>query len=114
MLKTMRSGSAFQSRGQSSITKSGTNGCVWHLNGGRLSQLKDLAPFVNNSDAYRASAQACLELAEVINDPHAKLVLANMAEAWLRLADYVEYRKQSEVGEHSGTDSSHDQDANPE
>ena len=75
--------------------------------------MKDLA-FVNKSDAYRASAEACLKLAEVINDPHARLVLANMAEAWLRLADYVEHRSQNEVGGHFGADSSHDQDANPE
>jgi hypothetical protein len=76
--------------------------------------IKDLAPFVNSSDAYRARAEACLKLAEVFNDPHAKMVLANMAEGWLRLADYVEYRRQIEAGDHFGTDSSHDQDANPE
>jgi len=85
---------------------------VWHLKGGRLSQLKGLGPFVNTSEAYRARAGACLKLAEAINDPHAKLVLASMAEAWLRLADYVEDRRQNEVDEHVGADGSHDQDAN--
>ena len=68
--------------------------------------------FVNTSEAYRARAGACLKLAEAINDPHAKLVLASMAEAWLRLADYVEDRRQNEVDEHVGADGSHDQDAN--
>jgi hypothetical protein len=113
MPKTMQSRSAFQSRDPSFITKSGTNGCVWHLKGGRLSQLKELAPFMNRSDAYRARAEACLKLAEAINSPNAKQVLASMAEAWLRLADYVEFRRQNEMGEHLGADGSHDRDANP-
>ena len=51
---------------------------------------------MNNSDAYRANAKACAKLAEVINDLPDKLVLLNMAEAWLRLADYVERREQNE------------------
>jgi hypothetical protein len=37
-----------------------------------------------------------------------------MAEAWLRLADYVERREQNEVGRHFGADNLHDHDANPE
>jgi hypothetical protein len=37
-----------------------------------------------------------------------------MAEAWLRLADYVERREQNEVGEPFGADRSSDQDVNPE
>ena len=52
--------------------------------------------FMNNSDAYRANAKACARLAEVISDLPDKLVLLNMAEAWLRLADYVERREQNE------------------
>ena len=59
--------------------------------------MKELAPFVNRSDAYRARAEACLKLAEVINDPHAKPVLASMAEAWLRLADFVERLRPDQV-----------------
>ncbi|HEY2230832.1 MAG TPA: hypothetical protein VGI22_24460 [Xanthobacteraceae bacterium] len=62
------------------------------------------------SDAYRANALACAELAEAVNDPYAKLVLLNMAEGWLRLADYVERRQQAEVGEHFRADSSSDKD----
>ena len=69
---------------------------------------------MNNSDAYRANANACAKLAEVIDDLPDKLVLLNMAEAWLRLADYVERREHNEVGKHFGADSSSDQDVNPE
>ena len=67
---------------------------------------------MNSSDAYRANAHACVKLAEAVNDPYDKVILLNMAEAWLRLADYVE-RKQNEVGEHFGAGSSSDQDVNP-
>ena len=45
-------------------------------------------------DAYRANAEACAKLAETVSDAHAKAVLLNMAEAWLRLADYVKNRDQ--------------------
>ena len=69
---------------------------------------------MNNSDAYRANASACARLADEINDLPDKLVLLNMAEAWLRLADYVQRRAQNEVGEHFGAGSSTDQDVNPE
>jgi hypothetical protein len=65
---------------------------------------------MNNSDAYRANAAACAKLAEVINDLPDKLVLLSMAEAWLRLADYVERREQNEVAEHFGADGSSDRD----
>ncbi len=67
---------------------------------------------MNNSDAYRANALASAKLAEAVDDPYDKVLLLNMAEAWLRLADYVE-RKQNEVGEYFGADSSSDQDVNP-
>ena len=67
---------------------------------------------MNSSDAYRANAEACAKLAKAVNDPYDKVILLNMAEAWLRLADYVE-RKQNEVGEHFGAGSSSDQDMNP-
>ena len=69
---------------------------------------------MENSDAYRANADACAKLAGVINDLLDKLVLLNMAEAWLRLADYVERREQNEVAQHFGADDSSDQDVNPE
>jgi hypothetical protein len=35
-----------------------------------------------------------------------------LAEAWLRLADYVEYRRQNEAGEYVGAGGLHDPDAN--
>jgi hypothetical protein len=54
---------------------------------------------------------ACAKLAGAVNDPYDKAVLVNMAEAWLRLADYVE-RKQNEVGEQFDASSSSDQDVN--
>jgi len=57
-------------------------------------------------------AYACVKLAEAVNDPYDKVVLLNMAEAWRRLADYVE-RQQNEVGNISGAGSSSDQDVNP-
>jgi hypothetical protein len=69
---------------------------------------------MNNSDAYRANAAACAGLAEVVNDLPDKLVLLNMAEAWLRLADYAARREKNEVGKHFSVDSSSDQDMNPE
>jgi hypothetical protein len=68
---------------------------------------------MNSGEAYRANAKACAKLAEVVNDLADKLVLLNMAESWLRLADYVERREQNKVGEGCGADSSSDQDVNP-
>jgi hypothetical protein len=47
---------------------------------------------MNNSEAYRATAEDCAELAATVEDRHVKLILLNMAEAWLRLAAYVEQR----------------------
>jgi hypothetical protein len=70
---------------------------------------------MNKSDTYRASALACAELAELVSDLADKLVLLNMAQAWLRLADYVERRDKGEGGEHFGADRSSDpDDVNPE
>jgi hypothetical protein len=69
---------------------------------------------VNKSAAYRANAAACANAAEVINDLQAKVVLLNMAEAWLRLADYVARRERNEDGEYFGADRSADRDLNPE
>jgi hypothetical protein len=68
---------------------------------------------MDECDAYRANAEACAKLTEAVNDPYAKLVLLNMAEGWLRLADYVEHRKLKEGGEHFGADGSLDQDVSP-
>jgi hypothetical protein len=63
-----------------------------------------------NSNEYRANAKACAQLAEIVSDPYAQLLLLNMAESWLRLADYVEHRRQDQVGEHFHADSSSDKD----
>ena len=52
---------------------------------------------MNNCDAYRANAEACAKLAEAVSDPRSKVVLLNMAEAWLRLANYVELRDQDVI-----------------
>ena len=48
----------------------------------------------SRSDTYRASATECAALAEVVNNPRGKAMLLIMAEAWLRLADYVEQQQQ--------------------
>ena len=45
---------------------------------------------MHDCDAYRQT------LADKIADPRNKGVLLTMAEAWLRLADYVEPRQRSE------------------
>jgi hypothetical protein len=67
---------------------------------------------MNNCDAYRTNAAACAKLAETVSDPCTKLVLLNMAEAWLRLATHAEHRAHNLVPEHFGADSSSDQDEN--
>ena len=74
---------------------------------------KILGAFMNSCDAYRTNAEACAKLAERVEDPDIKLVLLNMAEGWLRLASYVELRKQNEMEEHFGARSSTEQDASP-
>jgi hypothetical protein len=68
---------------------------------------------MNNSDEYRATAEACAKLAETVEDTHVKLILLNMAEAWLRLADHVEQRERSGGGEPLGADSSPDHEVTP-
>jgi hypothetical protein len=45
---------------------------------------------------YRANARACAKLAEEVVNPRTKIVLLTMAEAWLRLADFVESREEQE------------------
>jgi hypothetical protein len=42
------------------------------------------------SEEYRGNAAACARLAMTVSDPEAKLTLAAMSSAWLRLADFVE------------------------
>jgi hypothetical protein len=67
---------------------------------------------MNSSAAYRETAEVCAKLAEGVDDPYTRLVLLNLAEGWLRLANYAELREQSEVGKRLSADDSPDQDAN--
>ncbi len=68
--------------------------------------------FMNNSVAYRETAEVCAKLAKDVEDPYTKLILLNLAEGWLRLANYAELREQGEVVKRFGADGSLDQDAN--
>lgn len=47
---------------------------------------------MDDSAKYRANAIACADFAERIADPHRRVLLLSMAEAWLRLADHAEQR----------------------
>jgi hypothetical protein len=67
---------------------------------------------MNNSVAYRETAEVCAKLADDVEDPYTKLVLLNLAEGWLRLANYAELRERSEVGKRFSADGSFDQDVN--
>lgn len=58
----------------------------------------------SRSDAYRASAIDCATLAEVIKNPRGKATLLIMAEAWLRLADYVEQQEREQPCENHRPD----------
>ena len=40
--------------------------------------------------AYRLNAANCVEMAQAFPEPDKKLVLLDMANAWLRLADILE------------------------
>jgi hypothetical protein len=51
---------------------------------------------MDDSAKYRANAMACANFAERIADPHRRVVLLSMAEAWLRLADHAERRASRE------------------
>ena len=65
---------------------------------------------MNTAAAYRTKAEACAKLVQAIHDPYAKMVLLNMAEAWLRLADYVEHRNRPGQVAESRADGSPDND----
>ena len=45
---------------------------------------------MHRSEEYRGNAAACARLAMTVSDPEARLTLAAMSAAWLRLADFVE------------------------
>ena len=42
---------------------------------------------VSRADEYRRRAQQCLEMARTFGDHGARMTLARMAQAWLRVAD---------------------------
>ena len=42
---------------------------------------------VSRADEYRRRAQQCLEMARTFGDHGARMTLAHMAQAWLRVAD---------------------------
>jgi hypothetical protein len=44
---------------------------------------------MGSGEDYRRFAAECLRLAKQISDPKEKAVLASMASAWIRLADFV-------------------------
>ena len=46
----------------------------------------------SRADEYRRRAQQCLEMAAVFRSPQARVTLAHIAQAWLRLADNYEAR----------------------
>jgi hypothetical protein len=46
-----------------------------------------LGPVASKADEYRRRGQQCLEMAGTFGDRNARVTLAHMAEAWLRLAE---------------------------
>lgn len=52
----------------------------------------------------------CARLAEVVSDPKAKATLLTMAEAWLRLADFVEQGERDPLCENIGAGIRSDED----
>ncbi len=69
---------------------------------------------MSRGDGYRANALDCAKLAEVINNLQAKAMLLSMAEAWLRLADFVDQSERSQRFENLRADGWSEEDANPE
>jgi hypothetical protein len=57
---------------------------------------------MTKSQEYRANAVDCAKLAMVVSDPDSKLVLAKMAEAWVRLADYLDTNESNKVADPAG------------
>jgi hypothetical protein len=45
---------------------------------------------VSSHDRYRQNAIDCLRLASETNDPGGKVVLLDMAQSWVRLADQAQ------------------------
>jgi hypothetical protein len=68
---------------------------------------------MKRSDAYRANALDCGKFAEVIDNLKARTMLLSMAEAWLRLADYVDHCEQGKLIEGLRPDGGSEEDANP-
>jgi hypothetical protein len=49
-----------------------------------------MAGSVESVAVYRRNAANCVEMAKEFPKPESKLVLLNMAQAWLRMADLIE------------------------
>jgi hypothetical protein len=49
-----------------------------------------MAGCVESVAMYRRNAANCVEMAKEFPKPESKLVLLNMAQAWLRMADLIE------------------------
>ena len=48
-------------------------------------------------DSYRRAASDCLQLAEVTRDPKSRLVLVQIAQMWLDLADQAVKNRQADL-----------------
>jgi len=59
-----------------------SGGCVCHLAGRAGNGI-----VASRADEYRRRAQQCLEMARTFGDHGARVTLAHMAQAWLRVAD---------------------------
>ena len=57
---------------------------------------------MSKSQEYRANAADCARLAMIVSDPDSKLALAKMAEAWVRLADYLDANEATKAADTLG------------
>jgi hypothetical protein len=48
-------------------------------------------------DEYKRNAAECLRVASELTDPHRRLAMLEMAQAWSRLADQAERNKQTDI-----------------
>jgi len=48
---------------------------------------------MSKAEEYKRHAAECVKLSQVFRDPSQRAVLMEMAAMWLRLADYVDGRK---------------------
>jgi hypothetical protein len=110
-LKTIPPGTAFQNLGPKSHQHHGNEWPLAAFTWRAIVNIRSAVRFMGRSDAYRANALDCAKLAEVINNLQARTMLLSMAEAWLRLADYVDRREQDKLFEGLRPDGRSDEDA---